>query len=283
MRHGFLLIDKPEGPTSHDIVAKVRRSLPERKVGHLGTLDPAASGLLVLAVGAKALKVVELYTDLTKQYEAGIRLGAQSATFDREGPIELVKPKPGVAEPDDNAILQTIRTKFVGNISQVPPAASAVHVDGERAYKAMREGRDVDLPERNVRIDECKMLAYTYPDLTLSITCSSGTYIRSLAHDLGQALRVGGYLASLRRTKVGNWSVEDALDPDKVAWGHVVPLKEVLQGLPKRELTDAELTDLSHGKYIEGTCTPNMIGWNNGLPVALLEKRDEGVKARKVL
>ncbi len=282
MRHGFLLINKPEGPTSHDIVSIVRKALPERKVGHIGTLDPAASGLLVLAVGAKALKVVEMFTGLSKVYEADIILGAVSATYDREGPIEQVQPKPGVKEPDDNAVLQMIRTKFIGDVKQVPPSASAVHVDGERAYTAFREGRDVDMPTRDVRIEECAMLSFSYPNLSLRVACSSGTYIRSLAHDLGQSLHVGGYLAALKRTAVGEFTLSDAVEPEAVTWTDVVPLKEVLKNMPKRKLTDAEFDHISHGRFIEGECSKDSIGWCNGLPVALLEQREEGVKARKV-
>ena len=283
MRHGFLLVDKPEGPTSHDIVGMVRRALPEKKVGHLGTLDPAASGLMVLAVGSKALKVVELFNELDKEYEAAVRFGEVSATYDREGPIEAVERKPGVSDPTDIEIQETIRNKFIGKLDQVPPAASAINIGGERAYRKMRQGRAVDMPTREVEIEACDIVSYNYPELTLRVACGSGTYIRSLAHDLGEALRVGAYLAALRRTKVGDWSIADATDPESVKWAHVIPLKEVLKTRSKLELTEQQFKDIGHGKTIEGNCEHNTIAWYDGLPVALLEKKDAGVKARKVL
>lgn len=283
MRHGFLLIDKPEGPTSHDIVSAVRKQLPEKKVGHIGTLDPAASGLLVLGVGAKALKVLELFMGLEKSYEASITFGEVSVTYDREGPIEQFPRKPGVLDPTDHAIQEEIRNSFIGKIDQVPPAASAVNIGGERAYRKMRQGRQVHMPSRTVEISACTITSYTYPNLCLDVTCGSGTYIRSLAHDLGQALRVGAYLAALRRTRVGEFLVEDAVAADKAKWTDVLPLKDVLKPLPSRELTNAEFDDISHGRLIEGRCNQNTVAWHNGLPVALLEEKDSGIKPRKVL
>jgi len=285
MRHGFLLIDKPEGPTSHDVVSQVRRVLSERKIGHLGTLDPAASGLLVLAVGAKALKVVELFKDLTKEYDAGVRFGAVSTTYDKEGVIEEVTPKPGWEVPIIVDVQQTISNKFIGNIDQVPPAYSAVKVGGERAYRKMRQGRDVSLPARSVQIDGCTIASYEYPDLSLHVSCGSGTYIRSLAHDLGSALRCGGYLSSLKRTMVGEWSVKDAVDPEKVAWAHVIPLKEVLGSFEKMEVTEEEAEAIRHGQPIKRTVKPDTIAWSEGLPIAVLIPLKDGsgqARARKV-
>ncbi len=189
MRHGFLLIDKPEGPTSHDCVAQVRHILHERKVGHLGTLDPAANGLLVMAVGAKALKVVELFNNLNKEYEATVCFGAVSSTYDREGVIEEVTLQPGVEVPDELAIRNVIKDRFLGKVEQVPPAASAIKIGGERAYRKMRRGKGVKLSSREVEITACDILSYDYPDLHLRVACGSGTYIRSLANDLGHLRR----------------------------------------------------------------------------------------------
>ena len=276
MRHGFLLIDKPEGPTSHDIVGQVRSVLSERKVGHLGTLDPAASGLLVLAVGAKALKVVELFAGLPKEYVANVLFGHVSQTFDREGPIEEFERKPGVEDPSDHAILEEIRNRFLGKIDQVPPAASAIKIGGERAYRKMRQGRDPEMPSRSVEISQCDILSYAYPDLSLRVGCSSGTYIRSLAHDLGAALRTGAYLKALKRTKVGEWSLEDAVSVEDAKWTDVIPLKDVLHDRPSRELSDEEFDDVSHGRTISGSCDADTIAWHDGLPVALLEEVDGG-------
>ncbi len=283
MRHGFLLIAKPEGPTSHDIVDVVRKTLSEKKVGHLGTLDPAASGLLVLAVGAKALKVVELFGSLPKEYLAGITFGAVSKTYDREGPIEEFRRNAGVPDPDVSAIQEAIRSRFIGRIDQVPPQASAVKIGGERAYRKMRQGRSMELKARSVEISACTIVSYEYPKLSLSVACGSGTYIRSLAHDLGQALRVGGYLSSLKRTSVGDWSLDDAVEASSAKWTDVIPLKEILGRYPKLVLDDAEFDALTHGRVIPGECEEVTIAWHGELPVAILEMKNGGVKARKVL
>lgn len=286
MRHGFLLIDKPIGFTSHDAVAVVRKTLGERKVGHLGTLDPEASGLLVLAVGAKALKVVELFNDLTKEYDAGVRFGAVSTTYDKEGTLEEVERTPGWPEPSETDIQNAIRNNFLGEIEQVPPAYSAISVGGERAYKKMRQGKGVDLPARTVQIDVCDIASYAYPDLVLHVDCGSGTYIRSLAHDMGSVLRCGAYLSSLRRTKVGEWLVQDAVHPEKVAWAHVQPLKDVLTPFDSVEVSPEEAVDLSHGKAISREVKPDVIAWCEGLPIAILLPLKDGsrqTRARKVL
>lgn len=283
MRHGFLLIDKPEGPTSHDTVAQVRRVLGERDIGHLGTLDPAASGLLVLAVGKKALKVIELFTDAPKEYEAEVRLGAVSSTYDREGVIEEVTPKPGWEIPPIEEMQRVIRDRFLGRFLQVPPAHSAVKVGGTRAYRKAQRGQSVDVPARTVLVTACDILSYAYPVVQLRIACGSGTYIRSLAHDLGQALRCGGYLRALRRTSVSEWRVESAVKPEVATWANVIPLKDVTTGFPRRDLTAEEAEEIRHGRDIEGTVTPNTIGWADGLPVALLEPLDGNTHARKVL
>lgn len=283
MRHGFLLINKPIGPTSHDSVAMVRKQLSERKVGHLGTLDPAAEGLLVLAVGAKALKVVELFKDLSKEYIAQITFGSVSSTYDREGTIEQVDLKPGVPVPDESAVRNAIVDRFLGKIDQIPPAYSAVQVGGERAYRKMRQGRSVDLPSREVQIDACDLQKFTYPDLTLRIVCGSGTYIRSLAHDLGQVLRCGGYLSGLKRTKVGEWSVSESVAIDRVQWSDVIPLKDVLRDRPSIELTDDEAEDIRHGRVIERGVEKDTIAWHEELPIAILTSIGDGEsRARKV-
>lgn len=283
MRHGFLLIDKPSGCTSHDVVASVRKTLGERRVGHLGTLDPAATGLLVLAVGAKALKVVELFVGLAKAYDAEVRLGAVSSTYDGDGVIENVKPPAGWEIPEQAVVQRTIADRFLGKISQVPPAYSAVSVGGERAYRKAMQGRNVSLLPRKVEITECRVLSYAYPRLALHVACGSGTYIRSLAHDLGQLLHCGAYLEGLRRTAVGAWRVEDAVPPEGAVWARVLPLKDVLASFPRRELSEEDLAELRYGRDLEGDIAGQTIGWQGELPVAILEPKGEGgIHARKV-
>jgi tRNA pseudouridine55 synthase len=284
VRHGFLLIDKPTGFTSHDVVAVVRKTLSERSIGHLGTLDPLATGLLVLAVGKKALKVVQLFGELSKTYEATIEFGKVSTTYDADGVLEVVPPRMGWNAPDLPALRQLLKDRFVGKIQQTPPAHSAIHIDGERAYDLARKGIEVVMPVREVQIDAIEVLEYSYPKLRLQVSCGSGTYIRSLAHDLGQVWRCGSYLTGLRRTQVGKWSVENAVTPDSAKWTSVLPLKDVLQSFPRRDLTADEFEDLTHGRNIETEVSGLTIGWHEDLPVVILEPASDGTAhAKRVL
>jgi len=283
MRHGFLLIDKPTGITSHTAVAIARRRLSEKNIGHMGTLDPAASGLLVLAVGSKALKVIELFDGLSKEYRADITFGSVSTTYDAEGVIEEVTMKPGCEIPTDSHIRKLLDERFKGKISQVPPVYSAIHVDGQRAYDLARQGKQVKMQARTVQIEHCDIINFAYPQLTLNVQCGSGTYIRSLAHDLGQALRCGGYLSGLRRTKVGEWSVEKAPSPDEAAWTDIISLKDILGDFPGIELSDAQWEDIKHGRTIAHTIESEAFAWHEELPVALLIPCQGGCRPRKVL
>lgn len=286
MRHGFLLVNKPIGPTSHDIVFQVRKSLHEPKIGHLGTLDPLADGLLVLAVGAKALKVVDLFKGLPKEYIAEVTLGASSTTYDREGMITKTVLKPGVEIPVDSApIGNLIRDRFLGRIRQTPPDFSAVKVGGKRAYALAREGKEVAMPEREVKIMVCDILEYQYPVLKLRIQCSSGTYIRSIANDIGNGLRCGGYLKSLTRTRVGPWSLSKAHPVNDIGWTSIVPLKDVLADVPRMDVNAENWEHIKNGRMIDGKTDDILIAWHDDLPVAILEKGKVAgkLKAKRVL
>lgn len=286
MRHGFLLVDKPVGPTSHDVVQTVRRVLHESKAGHLGTLDPAASGLLVIAVGSKALKVIEFFNELPKEYEAHIRFGSESTTYDAEGVLETIVTKPGWIEPDHMMIRRTIEERFTGNIEQEPPAYSAVHINGERAYDLARKGQTVQMPRRMVEVSACDIISYEYPNLILRVACGSGTYIRSLAHDLGSLMRCGGYLHGLRRTKVGDWAVEQSVLPEKAAWTDVTPLKDILRDFQSIDVDAKQFADIQMGKKIPLVIRPDTVAWFEGLPIAVLIPSRDGSQtahARKVL
>lgn len=286
MRHGFLLVNKPKGPTSHDVVNSVRCILHEKDIGHLGTLDPAASGLLVLAVGSKALKIVELFQNLPKEYRACIHCGAVSSTYDSEGNIEETPRRPGWSVPDGSTIQRLIETRFQGVIEQAPPAYSAVKIEGIRAYRRARQGGAITPAARRVAIQTCTIEEYQYPLLTLRISCGAGTYIRSLAHDLGSELRCGGYLEDLRRTRVGEWSIDTALVPESVKWTNVIPLKEVLQSFPRIDCTEIEAEHIRHGRAIAREVHPNTIGWFDALPIVILmPAKDDSRTAhpRKVL
>ena len=201
---GFLNLAKPRGPTSHDIVARVRRLTGVRRVGHAGTLDPLAEGVLVLALG-RATRLLEYVVSGEKVYRATIRLGSTTTTDDAEGAVTETRPLT-IGRADIEAALP----QFVGEIAQRPPAFSAVQIGGRRAYDLARRGATVELPARPVRIDRLTVLSWQAPDLTLEVGCGPGTYIRSLARDLGAALGCGGHLAGLVRTRSGGFSLAAA-------------------------------------------------------------------------
>ncbi len=286
MRHGFLLVHKPKGPTSHDIVLTVRHLLNENNIGHLGTLDPAASGLLVLAVGQKALKVIELFQNLHKEYIACVYFGAISSTYDSEGKIEETSLRPGWSPPDFSTLQRLIETRFQGVIEQAPPAYSAVKIDGVRAYRRARQGVAIMPAPRRVEIQTCAVEEYAYPFLKLRISCGAGTYIRSLAHDIGQIFRCGGYLQDLSRTKAGEWSIDTAVDPESVKWPQVIPLKEILKPFSSIYLTEVEAENIRNGRTIAREVKPNTIGWFDELPIVILAPAKDGSRTahpRKVL
>lgn len=204
----IIFVDKPSGMSSFGAVARVRRVLSQReghkvKVGHTGTLDPFATGLLILLAG-KATKQAPTLTKLDKVYEATIRLGATSTTGDPEGEITL-----GNAQPDiSRAQVEQVLTRFVGEIEQTPPAFSAIKINGQRAYKLARAGKTVELPSRKVTIYSLEILDYASPYLTIRTHVSSGTYIRTLAEDIGRALGCGAYTTALRRTKIADYDID---------------------------------------------------------------------------
>jgi tRNA pseudouridine55 synthase len=205
----ILLVDKPAGITSFGVVARVRRRLSEQlgkkaKVGHTGTLDPFATGLMIIVTGKECRNAMN-YSKLDKEYEAVIRLGQTSTTGDPEGELTNVS----TFEPTNEAI-EAVLKQFMGEITQRPPMFSAIKINGRRAYDLARKGETVEIPERQVTIYSLELLEYTYPDIHIRVHVSSGTYIRSLAEDIGTALETGAYCAELRRTKVGEWSVVGA-------------------------------------------------------------------------
>jgi tRNA pseudouridine55 synthase len=210
---GVLLVDKPEGWTSHDVVAKVRGIIKAEtgqkvKVGHTGTLDPMATGLLVLVLGSYTKRAGE-FSKLDKVYEAEITLGTTSSTGDKEG--ELSKTSD---EQPQKAAVEAVLLRFEGEILQTPPIYSAVKINGQRAYKAARAGKTVEIEPRKVKIYEITDVIYEYPKLSFTCKVSSGTYIRSLAEDIGAALGTSAYLSALRRTEVGGLSIADAVQTE---------------------------------------------------------------------
>ena len=205
----IVLIDKPTGMTSFGVVARVRRVLTEQagrkvKVGHTGTLDPFATGLMILVTGKKC-REAEHYTKLDKWYEAQIVLGQTSSTGDPEGELAAVSDR-RPTEAEIGAVLE----RFTGEIQQVPPVFSAIKIDGQRAYKLARQGKEVNMPSRNVTIYSLKLISYEYPYVNIRTHVSSGTYIRTLAQDIGEALGTGAYCRELRRTKIAKYDIADA-------------------------------------------------------------------------
>jgi len=203
----IIFVDKPAGISSFGAVARVRRLLSEReghrvKVGHTGTLDPFATGLLILLAGKATKKAPEL-TKLDKEYEATIRLGAKSSTGDPEGEIEILDEKPNISRAQVEEVLK----QFIGEIEQTPPAFSAIKINGQRAYKLARAGKEVEMPKRKVQIFSIDIVNYEAPFLKIRTHVGSGTYIRTLAEDIGEALGCGAYTTELRRTKIADYNI----------------------------------------------------------------------------
>lgn len=209
MNDGIILIDKPAGMTSFGVVARVRRVLSQQagkkvKVGHTGTLDPFATGLMIIVTG-KECKNAQKYSKLDKVYEATFRLGQTSTTGDPEGEVTEVSSH----QPSKEAI-ETALKQFTGEITQRPPIFSAIKINGQRAYKLARDGKEVEIPLRKVTVYSLELLDYTYPEVKIRTHVSSGTYIRSLAEDIGKVLGTGAYCTELRRTSISGWQVKDA-------------------------------------------------------------------------
>ena len=224
---GILNLDKPPGLSSARVVAQVKRLFPRgTKVGHAGTLDPFATGVLLILVG-RATRLCETLMGQPKGYDAAIKLGATTATLDPESP-EIVT-EGAKFPPPDRAAVETAVSRFIGTIPQRPPAFSAMKVAGRRAYDLARKGHEVNLPPRPVRIDRIDILSYHWPELRISMQCGRGTYVRSLARDIGDALHVGGYLTALRRTHVGQFHADAAVTPEQLStdgvakWLHPLP------------------------------------------------------------
>lgn len=230
---GVLVVDKPEGISSAKAVAVVRRRAGGAKTGHAGTLDPLASGVLVLGLGA-ATKVLGRFVAAEKRYRTVIDLGAFTTTDDREGPRTEVE----VARPPGEAAIREVLSRFVGEIDQLPPSASAIKIGGRRAYKLMREGKEVELRRRPVTVHAIELVQYEWPYLELDIRCGQGTYIRSMARDIGTVLGTGGHCRSLRRTAVGPFTDETArgLDdlPQRLEEGDLMRVEDALEMLESR-------------------------------------------------
>lgn len=251
---GALVVDKPVGMTSHDVVQAIRNGTGLRRAGHTGTLDPRASGVLVILVGP-AVRLSEYVSASDKRYQAIIRLGGTTDTFDAEGKFTPTKDPVNVTEAEFEEALKT----FVGEIEQVPPAHSAVKVGGRKAYEMARKGEEVELEPRKITVHHLEVLEWTPPEVVIDVHCSSGTYVRSLANDLGKKLGCGAYLVGLRRTKSGKFTLRDATPLRKLQeafnagnwYQYLIPAAEALADWPSVELNPDEVEGVRHGHRVK--------------------------------
>ena len=270
MVSGIALIDKQQGFTSHDVVAKLRKLLGTKKIGHAGTLDPMATGLLLMGVGA-GTKLMQFLSGLDKTYEATIRLGASTSTDDAEGELGQAQD----ASKISNDELAREIFKLTGNIEQVPSSVSAIKVDGKRAYDLVRAGEEVVLKSRSVTVSRFEVIGEPsvvgkYLDINVEVDCSSGTYIRALARDLGDALGVGGHLTALRRTRIGAFEVSNAsgISEEPTLVTNVEVLKMLM---PEVAISQQQDIDLRHGKRLALEISGTSCATANGRLVAVIE------------
>ncbi|BBX44113.1 tRNA pseudouridine(55) synthase TruB [Mycobacterium cookii] len=285
MSAGLVVVDKPAGMTSHDVVGRCRRIFGTRRVGHAGTLDPMATGVLVIGI-ERATKILGLVTETAKSYAATIRLGQSTYTEDAEG---IVTKQVSAQNVTDEAI-ESATAALRGDIAQVPSAVSAIKVDGQRAYKLAREGRAVELAARPVRIDRFEVLAVRrhdeLVDVDVEVDCSSGTYIRALARDLGAALGVGGHLTALRRTRVGRFGLDLAHTLDDLAEEPALSLtldEACLALFAHRQLDEEQADAAANGRALTPAGIDGVYAAHtaDGRVIALL--RDDGSRTKSVV
>jgi tRNA pseudouridine55 synthase len=286
---GFIVVDKPGGMTSHDVVARIRRLARTRRVGHAGTLDPMATGVLVLGF-ERATRLLTYAVGHDKSYVGTIRLGESTVTDDAEGEVTSRTPAGHLCEDEIRAALRA----FLGATAQVPSAVSAIKVKGIRSYARVRQGHDVDLPDRPVTISRLDVNAIhrraETVDVEVDLTCSSGTYVRAIARDLGAALDVGGHLTALRRTAVGCFTIDEAVSlGDLMERGEpptVLPLSAVAARLMgRRDVDDQQARILSHGGPLppDGRPGPYAVFGPDGAVLAVVSERDGKARAEVVL
>ncbi len=248
--HGFALINKAPGITSHDVVAQARKRYGTKKVGHAGTLDPMATGVLVLGIGS-ATRLLQYVTDGTKKYEATIRLGQSTHTDDREGEVVATTNAAGISEDEIKSGIKN----FIGKIKQKPSSVSAIKIDGKRAHQRVRDGEVVDIPARDVEVMDIEIanisIVGEFVDIQVTVTCSAGTYIRAIARDLGDLLKVGGHLTSLKRTLVSPFDISECTDlTDSKLISTADGISRIL---PVRTIDLAEANEISFGRAIDAS------------------------------
>ena len=279
---GLVIVDKDPGCTSHDVVARLRRIARTRKVGHAGTLDPMATGVLICGIG-RATRLLGHLLLAEKEYTATIRLGVTTTTDDAEGEVLLTRPADAVTSEQIAAELP----RLTGPIDQVPSSVSAIKVAGVRAYARVRAGEDVQLAARRVTVQRFEVLARRGDELDVVVTCSSGTYIRALARDLGEALGCGGHLTALRRTRVGGVTLDSAHTLEQLT-EHLVlmPLGEAVDAMfTRRDVDAADATNLRYGRPLSATGIAGPVGVfdPDGQVLALVEDAEDAARPLVVL
>ena len=269
---GLLLVDKPGGITSHDAIDAVRRALGTRKVGHAGTLDPMATGLLLVGIG-RATRLLRFLGDLDKEYDGAGRLGEETDTLDADGTVIR-----SAAVHVSEAALRGAAMAMVGQIEQRPPAFSAVKVGGRRLYESARRGEPIEARPRSVRVDVFDVLRFDGRDFDFRVVCSGGTYVRSLVAEVGSRLGCGAHLIRLRRTAIGPFRVEAALPPDRP--GDLLPVETAVAHLPRVDVGAEEAVAASHGRPLApaGVSGPHAVFGPDGSLIGVW--RDEGARAR---
>jgi tRNA pseudouridine55 synthase len=289
---GVLVVDKPVGMTSHDVVQAIRRGTGIRRAGHTGTLDPRASGVLVVLIGP-AVRLSEFVSASDKRYQAIIRMGSTTDTYDSEGQFTSQDMPVDVTEEDFEKVLKG----FEGEIEQTPPQYSAVKVGGRKAYEKARKGEEVELEPRIIQVHHLEVLEWAPPEVVVDVHCSSGTYVRSLANDLGETLGTGAYLVGLRRTKSGRFTLRDAVPLRKLQeafttgnwYQYLIPAAEALGDWDSRELDPDEVEEVRHGHRVPADPDTELDKWVRGIStqgelVALLlcmEGEEEGSREWK--
>ena len=252
--HGVLVVDKPKGITSFDVVREVRRALGEKKVGHTGTLDPMATGVLPVCVG-DATKISQFILESTKAYDATVKLGAVTDTLDAEGKVLETRPVPAITRE----LLEGALSKFRGTFAQVPPMYSAIKVGGKRLYELARAGEEIERKPREVTVYDLQLRDFSADEVKLSVRSSKGFFVRSLAVDLGEALGCGAHLCALRRTQSGPFTLAQAIPLAEVTKSStLVSLNDSLKDLPEHRVSDAEAQRVRHGGVVE--VSPTLTG-----------------------
>ena len=271
--HGFALINKAPGITSHDVVAQARKHFGTKKVGHAGTLDPMATGVLVLGIGS-ATRLLQYVTDGRKKYEAIIRLGQSTHTDDREGEVIATSDASGISDAAINSAIKI----FIGKIKQKPSSVSAIKIDGKRAHQRVRDGEVVDIPARDVEIMDIEISTISkvgeFVDVQVTVTCSAGTYIRALARDLGEVLQVGGHLTSLHRTLVSPFDISECADLGEADL--ISTATGISRILPVRTIDLSEANEISFGRAIDASNKTGAVAAldQSGEFIALLQDKE---------